>query len=146
MKLAVLLLSCALLQTGDDGFKIVVEPGSGEAPALQITWQEAAELLRGADRYESKGIGFGGHPSHIWRGFDVLRRKAPTEVLQELALDPSPVVRAYAMEALIERGEDFFPILYEQLADPTEMRTIIGCISDRKSVVEHLLWRAQDRL
>ena len=120
-------------------------------PQRPLSGQTLAELtaqLAGAETVDGSMVGDDGHESDTWRAYEKWRGLATVAELRELTKHTSPVVRAYAVRALveIEAPVDFAAIAAERLMDVAKVTTFEGCCRAEQFVGDVILATMRPRL
>ena len=112
------------------------------------TWQAALARVRQAENYDDHAIGYAGIESATFRSYKVLRSGAPTEVLLELCRDADPVVRAYAVRALVEenRDTDLAAVVLAAARDREPLPFQQGCCLGKEPFADVVMWDVLDAL
>lgn len=108
----------------------------------------ALAVLRSAQTLDDEAVGDGGEKTETYRAYEVLRERAARDWLLALTRHARPIVRCYALRALVERhGEvDLLPVLLAHTGDVQEVETFVGCTLAREKVGDVMIDTAWQRL
>jgi hypothetical protein len=90
----------------------------------------AVAAIRAADTYDDEAVGYAGAKTDTYKAFEVLRARAGVELLRRLTDDEDPILRCYALRALVTAHpeEPIGPVVLEHLTDTEDVETFSGCI------------------
>ncbi len=100
-----------------------------QAAIVGQTLPELTARLAAAETLDGPMVGDGGDKSDTWRAYERWRAAATAEQLREFTKHESPIVRAYAVRALVETDADvdFAAIAGEHVLDTAKVTTFEGC-------------------
>jgi hypothetical protein len=105
-------------------------------------WESALAVLRAAESYDEEATGEGGDKSPTYLAYEVFRDGAPVGAVRGLTTDANPIVRAYAVRALVQKHAEDTPV-YELVAtfldDHQQMLSFSGCCGVRTMVGDVVL-------
>ncbi len=109
---------------------------------------EAVAVLASAPSVDGSSVGYAGVETPAWGAYLHLRDHAPAEELTRLLGHERPVVRVYALQALVDRHPevDLLPLLLGRLDDRAPVETMDGCIHSTSSVADEAFGLIAGRL
>ncbi len=112
-----------------------------QALLVAQTLPELTARLAAAKTLDDSMIGDGGDKSETWRTYERWRAQASAAQLREFTKHESPIVRAYAVRALVETDADvdFAAIAAEHLLDTAKVTTFQGCCQAAECVGDVML-------
>lgn len=109
---------------------------TGCAPLAAQTTAELVEQLAHAASLDDRFVGDDGDRSPTWRLYEQLLAKATAAELLPLTRHQSPIVRGYAVRAIVERGDrvDTKQLMLEHKDDVAEVTTHSGCCKAQEKI------------
>lgn len=99
--------------------------------------------------YMSAGVGYAGEMPEQYKRFLALSDKVDKAYFEKLLSHESPVIRMYAIDALVDKYGDYinaFEFAQEMIRDTEATSSMFGCIVSSTMVGDYAISRVSDRL
>ena len=108
----------------------------------------ALKKMRETNCYMGSAVSEAGEMPEQYELYETVRDTATTKQLEKLLSDKNGVIRAYAIQALVERDEkiDYDKIALDSLSDTEKIETMFGCIVSDERVGDIFLEKLEGKI